>query len=187
MSKKIIGIFVGSLRKESYSKKIANFICTAMPENIEMRMIDIGNLAIYNQDFDDEGISPKEWETFRKECKELDGFLFITPEYNRSLPAVLKNALDVGSRPYGQNVWDGKPGAVISTSIGKISGFGANHHLRQSAVFLNILMLQQPEAYIGDVASLLDEKGDLVDEGTQTFLQSFGSAFAQWIATCSKK
>ena len=134
-----------------------------------------------------EGISPKEWETFRKECKELDGFLFITPEYNRSLPAVLKNALDVGSRPYGQNVWDGKPGAVISTSIGKISGFGANHHLRQSAVFLNILMLQQPEASIGDVASLLDEKGDLVDEGTQTFLQNVGSAFAQWIATCSKK
>jgi len=109
--------------------------------------------------------------------------LFVTPEYNRSVPAVLKNALDVGSRPYGSSVWDRKPGAVVSGSPGAIGGFGANHHLRQSLVFLNVPTMQQPEAYIGQVNKLFDEQGKLVSDGTRKFLQVFMQAFAHWVET----
>lgn len=113
--------------------------------------------------------------------KEIDAVLFVTPEYNRSVPAVLKNALDVGSRPYGASVWNGKPAAIISQSPGRLSGFGANHHLRQPLVFLNMPILQQPEAYIGNVADLLDENGTIKDERTVKFLQSFVDAFVDLI------
>jgi chromate reductase len=105
----------------------------------------------------------------------------VTPEYNRSMPGVLKNAIDIASRPYGKNAWNGKPGAVISVSPGAIGGFGANHHLRQSLVFLNVPALQQPEAYIGNAAKLFDESGKLTDDSTRDFLQKFLQAFAQWI------
>ena len=108
-------------------------------------------------------------------------FHLPTPEYNRSVPPVLKNAIDVASRPYGQNLWDGKPGAIVSVSTGKISGFGANHHLRQSMAFLNVFMLQQPEAYVGNVDSILDSDGKISDEGSKKFLQSIADAFAQWV------
>jgi chromate reductase len=107
--------------------------------------------------------------------------LFVTPEYNRSVPAALKNAIDVGSRPYGKSVWDAKPGAVVSVSPGAIGGFGANHHLRQSLVFLNVPTMQQPEAYIGGAAKLFDDKGQMINEDTRKFLQGFMEAFARWI------
>jgi chromate reductase, NAD(P)H dehydrogenase (quinone) len=109
--------------------------------------------------------------------------LFVTAEYNRSVPAVLKNALDVGSRPYGASVWDRKPGAVVSGSPGAIGAFGANHHLRQSLVFLNVRTLQQPEAYVGHVDKLFDEDGKLTSDGTRKFLQEFMLAFANWVET----
>jgi len=105
----------------------------------------------------------------------------VTPEYNRSVPGVLKNAIDVGSRPYGQSAWDGKPAAVISVSPGAIGGFGANQHLRQSCVFLNIPVMQQPEAYIGNAASLFDKEGSIRNEDTRKFLKGFMEAFAAWI------
>jgi chromate reductase len=181
MSKIKIGVIVGSLRKESFSKKIARSVSGLMPADFEMQFVEIGNLAMYNQDYDDEGKTPAEWETFRREVKALDGLLFVTPEYNRSIPPVLKNALDIGSRPYGKNVWGGKPGAVISLSPGKLGGFGANHHFRQAVVYLNILLMQQPEAYISNVASLLNEKGEIKDKGTSDFLQSYANAFAVWV------
>ena len=113
--------------------------------------------------------------------KAFDAVLFVTPEHNRSVPAVLKNAIDVGSRPYGQSVWDGKPGAVISASPGAIGGFGANQHLRQSFVFLNVPCLQMPEAYIGAVHKKFDENGQLADDHTRKLLQEFISAFAAWV------
>jgi len=113
--------------------------------------------------------------------KSFDGVLFVTPEYNRSVPAVLKNALDVGSRPFGQSVWGGKPGAVISVSPGAIGGFGANHHLRQSFVFLDIPVMQQPEAYIGGAAQLFDAEGKIINEGTREFLVKFMNSFAVWV------
>ena len=107
--------------------------------------------------------------------------LFVTPEYNRGVPGVLKNAIDVGSRPYGKSSWNAKPGAVVSVSPGAIGAFGANHALRQSMVFLNVPMMQQPEAYIGNAANLFDEKGAIVNESVRDFMQKFLQAFAQWI------
>lgn len=176
-----VGIIVGSLRKDSISKKIATNIAEYFPSGYEAEIVEIGNLPMYNQDYDDENNVPAEYTTFRNKIKEIDAVLFITPEYNRSVPAVLKNALDVGSRPYGASVWDGKPAAIISQSIGNLSGFGANHHLRQCLVFLNMPILQQPEAYIGDSANLFDETGKIKNEDTIKFLQSFVDAFVDLI------
>ncbi|MFF2448891.1 NADPH-dependent FMN reductase [Neobacillus sp. NPDC058068] len=176
-----IGILLGSLRKESFSKKIAANVAALFPEGYETEIVEIGNLPLYNQDFDDENNAPAEYTTFRNTMKEIDAVLFVTPEYNRSVPAVLKNALDVGSRPYGASVWNAKPAAIISQSPGNLSAFGANHHLRQSLVFLNMPIVQQPEAYIGNVAALLDENGKIKDEKTVQFLQSFADAFVDLI------
>jgi chromate reductase, NAD(P)H dehydrogenase (quinone) len=176
-----IGILLGTLRKESYSKKIASNVAGLFPEGYETKFIEIGNLPLYNQDFDDENTAPAEYTTFRNTMKEIDAVLFVTPEYNRSVPAVLKNAIDVGSRPYGASVWNGKTAAIISQSPGNLSAFGANHHLRQSLVFLNMPVVQQPEAYIGNVAALMDENGKVKDERTVQFLQSFVDAFVDLI------
>ncbi|KIO66748.1 hypothetical protein B4064_2069 [Caldibacillus thermoamylovorans] len=176
-----IGILIGSLRKESFSRKLAENVSALFPEGYETEIVEIGNLPLYNQDFDDYNNVPAEYTTFRNKIKEIDAVLFITPEYNRSVPAVLKNALDVGSRPYGKSVWDGKPAAVISQSPGNLSAFGANHHLRQSLVVLNMPTVQQPEAYIANVATLFDENGKINKQDTIQFLQSFVDAFVDLI------
>ncbi|MBF8418807.1 NAD(P)H-dependent oxidoreductase [Heyndrickxia coagulans] len=176
-----VGILLGSLRKASFSRKLAENVAHLFPEGYETEFVEIGNLPLYNQDFDDHNQVPADYTTFRNTVKGLDAVLFVTPEYNRSIPAVLKNAIDVGSRPYGQSIWDGKPAAIISQSPGNLSGFGANHHLRQSLVCLNMPILQQPEAYIGNVTALFDENGKIVNEGTVRFLQSFTDAFVDLI------
>ncbi|MDA9470390.1 NADPH-dependent FMN reductase [Enterococcus sp. 5H] len=178
--KKKIGFFVGSLRKGSYSKTVAVALSSLFPEDYEPVFINLHDLAMYNQDLDDEGTPPASWTTFREEVKPLDGVVFVTPEYNRSVPAVLKNALDVGSRPYGQSVWDGKPGLVVSVSPGAISAFGANHHLRQSLVFLNVPTLQQPEAYIGNVVSLINEDGTIA-ESTMGFFKTIVDSYITFL------
>jgi chromate reductase len=178
---KNIAILIGSLRKESFSRKLANAILSLTPESLKLEIIEIGGISIYNQDHDDEGNPPSAWISFREKVKSFDGVLFITPEYNRSIPAVLKNALDVGSRPYGQSIWGGKPGAIISISQGVLGGFGANHHLRQCFVFLNILVMQQPEAYIGGIAQLFDSDGNIVNETSREFIIMFMNAFADWV------
>ena len=120
---------------------------------------------------------------FRDKIRSSDAVLFVTPEYNRSVPGVLKNALDVGSRPYGKSVWNGKPGAVVSASPGAIGGFGANHHLRQSLVFLNVPAMQQPEAYLGGADKFFDADGKLTNDGTRDFLKKFMEAYADWVAS----
>lgn len=176
-----VGIFVGSLRKESFSKKLAENVVTYFPEGYETEFIEIGHLPFYDQDFDDQQSVPEVVTAFREKVKELDAVLFVTPEYNRSIPAVLKNALDTASRPKGSNVWNGKPAAIISQSPGHLSGFGANHHLRQVLVCLNMPVVQQPEAYIGNIAKLLDENGKLNNEGTVQFLHTFTDAFVELI------
>ncbi len=175
-----VGILVGSLRKNSFNKKIAEYIVDQEESKFRYSLIDIGDLPLYNQDFDDEGTPPASYTRFREEINALDAVLFITAEYNRSVPAVLKNAIDVGSRPYGKNSWDGKPAAVISSSIGALGGFGANHHLRQSLVFVNLLTMQQPEAYIGDIESSIRSDGKIESGETKDFLHSFKQAFEQW-------
>lgn len=176
-----IGIIVGSLRKQSYNKKIAAFILEQASHKFNYHIIEIGDLPLYNQDFDDEGNPPESYIRFRKEIAGLDAVLFITPEYNRSVPAVLKNAIDVGSRPYGKNKWDGKPGAIISSSTGVYGAFGANHHIRQSLVFVNIYPMQQPEAYLGNIKDCIGENGKIELQKTKDFLLSFKKAFEQWV------
>ena len=179
----VIGIINGSLRKNSFSQSIADFVTANAPEGLVFKMVDISKLPLYNQDYDE--ANPSEYTAFRNEVKALDGVLFITPEHNRSFPAALKNALDVGSRPYGENVWNGKPGAVISQSPGGIGGFGANHHLRQVLAFLNVLTMAQPEAYIGAYHTLIDENGALANESTKGFISSFLTAFKAWVEKVS--
>lgn len=175
-----VGIVVGSLRKESFSKKIANNVAKMFPDGWTTEMVEIGNLPLYNQEYDDH--SPAEYTAFRSKIKEFDAILFVTPEYNRSVPGVLKNAIDVASRPWGQSVWAGKPAAIISQSIGNIGGFGANHHLRQILTFLDMPILQQPEVYIADSPGLLDDNGIITNEDTVKFLQSFVDAFVDLIS-----
>lgn len=176
-----IAIVVGSLRKESFSRKIANNVSTLFPDGFETQFISIGDLPLYNQDLDEDNNIPSQWATFREDMKTCDAVLFVTPEYNRSVPGVLKNAIDVGSRPMQESVWKGKPAAIISNSPSNLSGFGANHHLRQSLVFLDMPVVQQPEVYLANVMTLLDEDGKINNEDTVQFLQTFVNTFIDLI------
>lgn len=180
-----IAVLVGSLRRESFNLKTAKALMELAPETLSLELLPIGDLPMYNQDSDE--APPEPYTRFREQVKGFDGFLFVTPEYNRSVPAVLKNAIDVGSRPYGQNAWDGKPGAVVSVSISSLGGFGANHHLRQSLVFVNVPAMAQPEAYIGNAQSLFDESGRLTNKSTREFLTNFITAFEGWVAAHAKE
>ena len=141
---------------------------------------------MYNQDFDDNQEPPQQWVSFRNEIRPADALLFVTPEYNRSVPGVLKNAIDVGSRPYGKSVWTCKPAAVMSVSPGAIGAFGANHHVRQMLVFLDVPVMQQPEAYVGNAATLFGGDGTIENEGTRTFFTTFARHFAEWIERTAK-
>lgn len=175
-----VGIIVGSLRKNSFSKQVANNVARLFPAGYETEFVEIGHLPLFNQDWEGDLGTPEVVTEFRNKIKELDAVLFVTPEYNRSMPAALKNALDIASRPYGESVWNGKPAAIISQSPGTLAGFGANHHLRQVLAFLNMPVVQQPEAYIGLVHELLDENGKL-NEDTTKFLQTLVDAFVDLI------
>ena len=182
MEKKVtIGVIAGSVRKESFCKKTARAVSSLLPGHFECRPLEIGNLAMYNQDYDDEQRVPPEWRAFRNDIKSLDGFLFVTPEYNRSFSPVLKNALDIASRPWGQNLWSGKPAALAGVSTGKFGASGACAHLRQTMGFLNLFLMQQPEVYISEAASLFDGGGNLTNQGTRQFLADFAAAFAAWV------
>ncbi len=181
MATRKIAVIVGSLRKQSFNRKMAKALMSSAPASLSCEIVEIGQLPLYNQDDDEGGAPPAAWMAFRERMQQFDGVLFVTPEYNRSMPGVLKNALDVGSRPYGKSIWNGKPGAIVSVSPGAIGGFGANHHLRQSLVFLNVPAMQQPEAYIGGAASLFDDAGNLVNDDTRGFIQGFMQSFARWV------
>jgi chromate reductase, NAD(P)H dehydrogenase (quinone) len=174
-----VAVLVGSLRKESMNRKMAMAIAELAPASLKLEIVEIRDLPHFNQD--DEASPPPASIDFKARIKRADAVLFVTPEYNRSVPGVLKNAIDVASRPYGQSAWDGKPAAVVTVSGGAIGGFGANHHLRQSLVFLNMPALQQPEAYIGHGATLFDAAGKLANEKTREFVAKFGEAFADLI------
>ncbi|GAA2915883.1 NADPH-dependent FMN reductase [Enterococcus pseudoavium] len=182
---KTIGILVGSLRKDSYNKIVAKQFAELLPEGFEAKFIEIGDLPFYNEDLEVEGSVPAAWTRLRKEVSEVDGLYFVTPEYNRSVPAALKNALDVGSRPMGSSVWGGKPGLVVTVSPGGPGGFGANHALRQSLVFLDVPTLQQPEAYIGGITKLVDNDGHIV-EGTVKFFQTITDKYIEFFNKLTK-
>lgn len=175
-----VAVFVGSLRKGSLNRLMAGALKEMAPAQLKLAIVEIGDLPLYNPDLDDNPPAP--WTALRARIKAATAVLFVTPEHNRSVPAALKNALDIGSRPYGSNVWSGKPGAVISVSPGAAGAFGANHHLRQSLVFLNVPAMAQPEAYIGRADKLFDADGRLADAPARKFLQGFMQSFAAWIA-----
>ncbi|MDB5553480.1 MAG: phosphodiesterase [Rhizobium sp.] len=175
-------VLVGSLRKASLNRMLAKALMSLAPPSLKLDIVEIGLLPFFDEDMETDS-PPASWTVFRERVKAADAVLFVTPEYNRSVPAVLKNALDVGSRPYGSSVWDRKPGAIVSASPSAIGAFGANHHLRQSLVFLNVPTMQQPEAYVGHADKLFDEQGKLANDGTSKFLHDFMQAYAKWIET----
>jgi chromate reductase len=176
---KDVAVFVGSLRKESFTRKVALAAAKIAPAELKLSIVEIGHLGPYNQDLD--ANPPAEWVALKERVQKADAVLFATPEYNRSVPGFLKNAIDVASRPYGKSAWNGKPAAIVSVSPGAIGAFGANHHLRQSLVFLNMPTMTQPEAYVGNAASLVDDKGEFAKPETKEFIGKFLTAFATWI------
>jgi chromate reductase len=180
MTRHKIAIIVGSLREGSINRKVARSICGLRNDNLDCSMIEIGDLPLYNQDLDAD--PPEQWVRFRKEVGAADGVLFCSPEYNRGIPGVLKNAIDVGSRPYGQSVFDKKPAAIVTASPGSIGGFGANHQIRQAGVFLNMPMMQQPEAYLGHVSDdSFDESGCLNEGPLKELITVLAHAFHDWV------
>ncbi len=179
-----IAVLVGSLRKDSINRKVAHALAELAPPSLKLEIVEIGQLPLYNQDSDPD--PPQAYLDFRARVKAAEAVLFVTPEHNRSVPAALKNAIDVGSRPYGDSAWDRKPAAVISASPGAIGGFGANHHLRQSLVWLNVPAMPQPEAYIGSADKLFDTSGNLANDRARALLQHFIESFATWVAINAK-
>ena len=182
-----IAILVGSLRKDSYNRKIARSICASRSDEFDCTMVEIGDLPLYNQDYDGADAQPEQYVRFRDQIRAADGVLFISAEYNRGIPGVLKNAIDVGSRPYGQNVFDKMPGGIITASIGAIGGFGANHQLRQSCVFLNMPVMAQPEAYLGNVGDDDFDAGGLLKDGRlKDVVLKVADAFHGWVDTIQR-
>ena len=177
-----IAILVGSLRKDSINRKVARSICAIRGDNLDCSMIEIGDLPLYNQDLDAD--PPEQWVRFREQVGSADGVLFVSPEYNRGIPGVLKNAIDVGSRPYGESVFDKKPAAIVTASPGGIGGFGSNHQIRQAAVYLNMPIMAQPEAYLGNVSdNSFDESGCLNDGPLKDVITMLAHAFSGWVET----
>jgi chromate reductase len=174
-----IAVLVGSLRHGSWNRIAARAVVEVAPAHLRFRFVD-PVVSFFNQDLDTDD-PPADWKRLRADIAPADAVLFATPEYNRSVPGVLKNAIDVASRPYGKGALLGKPAAVMSTSIGQIGGFGANHHLRQMAAYLNMPMLQQPEIYLGPAEDLFDRDGRVKREDTRELLRGFAIAFADWI------
>ena len=176
-----IAILVGSLRKDSLNRKIARSICAIRNDGLDCSMVEIGDLPLYNQDLETSN-PPEQWTRFRDQVRPADGVLFVSPEYNRGIPGVLKNAIDVGSPPYGQSVFDKKPGAIVTVSPGSIGGFGANHQIRQACVFLNMPVMQQPEAYLGHVSDdSFDQDGKLKEGALKDLVTKLAHAFHDWV------
>ena len=180
MTRHKIAIVVGSLRKDSINRKVARSICAFASDRLDCDIVEIGDLPLYSQDYDAD--PPPEYARFRARIAAADGILFCTPEYNRGVPGVLKNAVDVGSRPYGESVWDKKPAAIVSASPGAIGGFGANHQLRQACVYLNMPVMLQPEAYLGRVGDDSFEADGCLREGPlKGLILKLADAFADWV------
>ncbi|MEG0364472.1 MAG: NAD(P)H-dependent oxidoreductase [Erysipelotrichales bacterium] len=175
---KKLGVIVGSLRKDSYNKKVAEYFMQRLEGDFDINFIEIGNLELFNEDLEDN--EPASWNKFRTSIKEMDAFLFVTPEYNRSIPGALKNALDVASRPFPNNEWAKKPTLLVTASPGGIGGFGAGQHFRNIASMLNMYVMPQPEVYLGQIHKSFDENGSLTNERTTSFLDTVSQSFIEW-------
>lgn len=179
MAGKKVGVIVGSIRRDSINRRLAKALMELAPPSLALEFIEINQLPLYNPDLDDQ--PPQEWQAFKSALGAVDAVLFVTPEYNRTIPAALKNAIDIGSRPYGKSAWNGKPGAVVSASPSAVGGFGSNHNVRQAMVFLNVPLMQQPEMYIGQADKLVDDAGKITKPETKAFFEKFMAAFADWV------
>ena len=179
MAKKKVGVVVGSIRTGSYSRMVAKALCGLNPD-LDCEILEIKQLSMFNQDF--EKTPPQDWLDFKQKVLACDAILFVTPEFNRGMPGVLKNSIDVGSRPWGKSVWAGKPAAVVSQSYGGLAGFGSHHQLRQVLMGVGVATMPHPEAYIGNAGTLFDDAGELNNASTKEFLTGFMAAFETWIA-----
>lgn len=178
-----VAVLVGSLRKRSFNRMLAHALSDLARPGLSLEIVDIGGLPFYNDDLESD--APVPWFEVRERLASMDAVLFVTPEYNRSVPAVLKNAVDVLSRPFGSSVLRGKPAAIVSASPGAMGGFGASHHLRQSLVCLGVNVMASPEVYVGNVTALFDGEGALSHAATSEFLKRFVGAFHAWIERLS--
>jgi chromate reductase, NAD(P)H dehydrogenase (quinone) len=173
-----VGVVVGSLRRDSFNRRLANAVTKLAPEEFTLMSLEIGDLPLYNQDDDD---NPAEQvKRLKREISKSAAILFVTPEYNRSMPGVLKNALDHASRPYGQSAWEGKPAGVIGTSIGAIGTAVAQQHLRNSLAYLDMPAMGQPEVFIQVQEGMFDDQG-AVSGDTRDFLQGWMDKYVMWV------
>jgi chromate reductase len=175
-----IVVIAGSLRKQAFSRKIARALIELAPAELKLELVEIGLLPLYNQDLEVDP-APAEWTAFRQRVVRAKGVIFVTPEYNRSMPAALKNAIDVGSRPWGKSVWAGKPAALVSTSPGAIGGYSAYHNLRTSLACLDVPILPAPELYMSGVDKLLDDAGKVSNPATRELLGKLLTNYVDWV------
>jgi chromate reductase len=175
-----VGVIVGSLRRGALTRQLSRALPELAPPSMRLFDIEIGDLPLYNQDLETEA-PPAAWTRLREQVMSADAILFVTPEYNRSVPGALKNAIDVGSRPWGKSAWNGKPAAVASQSPGALGGMAAAHHLRQMLMAVNLAAMPYPEIYLPLAESLYDESGRLQNVPTRELLTSFMQSFEVWI------
>lgn len=173
-------LVLGSARRSGWTRTLARSLTELAPAGLLLREVFIADLPLYREELE-EPEPPPEWTRFRAELKDVDAVLFVTPEYNRSVPAALKNAIDVGSSPDDASVWKGKPAAIATHSPGRMGGFGANHHLRQSLVFLDMPVMPQPEIYLAEVDRLFDAEGRLTNDEVRALLSGFLRSFHAWL------
>ena len=182
MGKVAVAVLVGSLRQESFNRRLALAVERLAPDEFSFEHVRIDNLPLYNQDFDRN--YPDEGRRLKQQIEAADALLFVTPEYNRSIPGVLKNAIDIASRPWGKNSFAGKPGAVIGASVGATGTAMAQQHLRNVLAYLDVPTLAQPEVFVHfKDDSLMDAEGVINSEGTQKFLQAFVDRYVDWVRT----
>lgn len=174
-----VAIIVGSLRKDAFSLRVAKALTKLAPPSLSLNVITLHSLSFFNQDL--EANPPADWVEFREKIQKSDAVLFVTPEYNRSIPGVLKNAIDIGSRPYGKSVFNGRPVGLIGTSPGAHGGVSAVKHLQQILPGISGPILQQPEMYLGGVGDAYDDKGELIKDSLKQFLVTYVGELAKWI------
>jgi chromate reductase, NAD(P)H dehydrogenase (quinone) len=170
---------VGSLRKESFTLKVANALAKLAPASLRLEVMTLGGLSFFNQDL--EAAPPADWLAFRERLQTSNGVIFVTPEYNRSIPGVLKNAIDVGSRPYGKSSFLGKPTGIISNSPGPLGGVNAAKHLQNILPGISGPIMGQPESYLSGVGDAFNDRGELIKEPVQTLLRHYLEAFAAFV------
>jgi NAD(P)H-dependent FMN reductase len=174
-----IAVVVGSIRRGSFNKQLAHALVSLAPADFSFEFLDIASLPLYSQDYDDD--FPEPARSLKQQISAAQGLLFVTPEYNRSIPGVLKNALDWGSRPWGQSAWANKPGALIGTSVGAIGTALAQAHLRNVLAYLDVPLMGQPEMFIKHDEKRIDASGKITNEDTRKFLQAFVDKYVDWV------